>query len=463
MSFRVRDPVHNFVEIPDDLVKIVDSSALQRLRGIRQLAMASLVYPGAIHTRFDHTLGVTHVASLMATALGLNPEEQRMVQLAGLLHDIGHGPFSHVSEASLSRFADRSSLKSDQKSHKIHELVTAQIIRSNETLCRHVPETDREHVIELLGPNGYGRPVLKQIVSGPLDADKQDYLLRDGQFCGVEYGTFDLQQMHRSFVLVGDGGDEELLITENGVHAVEQFALAKYYMTANVYRHRVRLIADQMIGRAIQLGIERDRLELLKQLYTFDNSDTFAQNYQQWDDARFMEVFAPIHSTPPGEWSGKILRRLRERRLLKRVYSERVEELNARVRDLVLKELVKPARDEIRRSIEREVAEHLAKVLKTDVSSELVIAHVFSIKSARESSRNEEAEILVQKGDSPRLFSEESKLFGSINEAYTDSFVELYAPIEWPDPSQKNVWREDQREAIREMIEKHCLASRRKN
>ena len=154
---------------------------------------------------------------------------------------------------------------------------------------------------------------------------------------------------------------------------------------------------------------------------------------------------------------------MRERRLLKRVYSERVEVLNARVRDLVLKELVKPARDETRRSIESEVAEHLAKDLKTAVSSELVIAHVFSIKSARESSRNEEAEILVQKGDSPRLFSEESKLFGSINEAYTESFVELYAPIEWPDPTQKNVWRENQREAIREMIEKHCLASRRKN
>ena len=267
--------------------------------------------------------------------------------------------------------------------------------------------------------------------------------------------------MHRSLVLVGDGGDEELMIDSDGVHAVEQFALAKYYMTANVYRHRVRLITDQMIGRAIQLGIERDRLELLDQLYRFDNSEDFIRNYQQWDDARFLEEFSPTYKAPPGKLSGDLLRRLRERRLLKQVYSERVETLNARVRELVLKELTKPKHDTIRRQIEQDVGEYLARELGVDVTNEFVVVNVFGIKSVRESSRNEEAEILVRKGDSPRTFSEESKLFGSINEAYADNFIEIYAPIEWPDPAQKDSQRESWRPAIRETIENHCLNARR--
>src|ERR1700740_2739572 len=107
MSIRVRDPVHNFIRLSGPQVKLVGPRAVQRLRGIRQLAMANLVYPGALHTRFDHTLGVAHVAGEMADALGLDTEERTFVRQAALLHDIGHGPFSHVSEYALDRFADR--------------------------------------------------------------------------------------------------------------------------------------------------------------------------------------------------------------------------------------------------------------------------------------------------------------------------------------------------------------------
>ena len=98
---RVRDPVHNFVHLHDKEMKLVDTPVFQRLRGIRQLAMANLVYPGALHTRFDHSLGVCHVAGLMAVELGVEGEDVELVRLAALLHDIGHGPFSHVSENSL--------------------------------------------------------------------------------------------------------------------------------------------------------------------------------------------------------------------------------------------------------------------------------------------------------------------------------------------------------------------------
>ena len=106
-SIKLRDPVHNFIRFDEEEVKVINLDLLQRLRGIRQLAMANLVYPGALHTRFDHTLGVAHVASQMAEELDFDDEEIALVRLASLLHDIGHGPFSHVSEYALDRFANR--------------------------------------------------------------------------------------------------------------------------------------------------------------------------------------------------------------------------------------------------------------------------------------------------------------------------------------------------------------------
>lgn len=456
---RIRDPIHNFVYLQDEHLALVNSPVLQRLRGIRQLALASLVYPGALHTRFDHTLGVAHVAGLMADTLKLDGEERRLVCLAALLHDVGHGPFSHVSEASLVRFADRGTLTADQRAEKIHELITAKIIRDDREIAKLIRREDRDAVIRLLS-DGLGRPILKQIISGPLDADKQDYLLRDSKFCGVEYGRFDLQQLQRSLAAVGETGREDLMINANGVHAVEQFVLAKYYMTANVYRHRVRVITDQMIIRAIRLGIDVDRLGELSGLYRFDNTEAFMTNYQQWDDARFMERFCPRQAPPPGKLSGELLQRLRSRHLLKQVYSDRIENCDARVRES-LKELSKSKSDALRDKIEAALAAFLSDRLQAQVVGHFVIAHSFGIKSVRESSRNDEGEMLVLCGGTPRFFSEESKLFGSINEAFADDFVEVYAPIEWPCPETKDATREGWKLEIRELVRQQCLENRR--
>ena len=118
--FQVRDAVHGFISLTDKQVRLINTPVFQRLRGIRQLALANLVYPGALHTRFDHSLGVCHVARLMAEQLRLDKSETRLVRLAALLHDLGHGPFSHVSENALEIYGDRSKLPADQKKDKIH-------------------------------------------------------------------------------------------------------------------------------------------------------------------------------------------------------------------------------------------------------------------------------------------------------------------------------------------------------
>jgi len=129
----IRDPVYGFVHRNDVECDIIDTSIFQRLRGIKQLAMANLVYPGAVHTRFDHAIGVLHVAGNMADSLVEDPGEKRLVRLAALLHDIGHGPFSHISEDSLAKFYDRSKVKVDTPD-KIHEDITARIILGNKEI-----------------------------------------------------------------------------------------------------------------------------------------------------------------------------------------------------------------------------------------------------------------------------------------------------------------------------------------
>lgn len=458
MSFRSRDPIHNFVALPSELAPVVNSGPLQRLRGIRQLALASLVYPGALHTRFDHTLGVAHVAGLMAQQLGVKDEELRLVYLAGLLHDVGHGPFSHVSEASLEWFGDKGKLTPEQKEHKIHEVVTAEIIRSDKELAKLLPgDQEREWVIKLLGAWD-GRPVLKQLVSGPLDADKQDYLLRDSYFCGVQYGRYDLAQLHRSLVLPEGEGD--LMIGQEGVHAVEQFVLAKYYMTTNVYRHRVRLITDRMITRAIRLGIDVDREERLTKLYSFDGTPAFIENYQKWDDARMLETFCPVAARPPAEKCGRMFRLLRERRLLKQVFRHPIgRPFDSRDWE-TLKGLPGRKADKLAKRVENDVAEFLNRELNLTgseaIDPDFVIAYSYGIKSARESSRNDEEGILVNASPTPQPFTDESTLFRSINEAYSDNVMVIFAPVEWPPPETKDELRAKWQARIMEFIQTAC-------
>lgn len=446
---RVRDPVHNFIDLSEKEVRLVATPLLQRLRRIRQLAMASLVYPGALHTRFDHTLGVCHVAGLMATALSLEPEERRVVRLAALLHDLGHGPFSHVSENVLERYADRSVIPAEQKKEKIHELVTAYLIQNDQSIVERLGKEDCSLVVQLLS-KGLGQPVLKQIVSGPLDADKQDYLLRDSQFCGVQYGIFDIHQLHRSLMLVGDNEEKELAIDPDGVHALEQYALAKYYMTLNVYRHRVRLITDQMIVRAICLGIDVDQIDELKRIYTYTGQPEFFENYVKWDDARLMIRFS--EGAHANSACGKLFQRLEARRLHKLVFSEKAKDIgSSQIADKLLA-AGKPENAPLRKQLEANLAPIVANYFKCECDPNLVILHGFDVKSVRTTSRNDEAGIIVARANQKRPFEEESTLFASINEQYADGFIEVYAPVTWESRSQRQKARRELHDPIRKAL-----------
>lgn len=455
----VRDPIHGFVKLSGEEAEIVATRAFQRLRGIRQLAFANLVYPGALHTRFEHTLGVFHVSSLLCRVFKFSEEDGRLVRLSALLHDLGHGPFSHVSEGALEIFADRSKLVDRMNAEnraKIHELVTQDLLRTDSELQRLIGRRMLEKIEALLS-YGFGEPVLRSVVSGPLDADKQDYLLRDSYYCGVKYGVFDLQQLHRELTVFPDPvGGNQLMITPDGVHALEQFVLAKHYLTAQVYTHRVRLITDNMVIRSIVLGIEDDQIENLRQLYTFDGREEFVQNYAKWDDARFMLAFGD--DALKGKYCHELVQRLVQRRLLKEVFAEKLASLPLGCRE-ALESITKFGSRNKRRILEQRIASvmHDADVkLTTSLAdpSKLVIVNSYKAKAVREMSRNDEGPLLVRKGhDAPTTFENESDLFRSLSSEPTEARFAVYAPVEYENPAQRRDLQQKVREPILKALE----------
>lgn len=435
----IRDPIHGFVSVQGRELDVLDTPLFQRLRRIRQLAMAQLVYPGALHTRFDHTLGVLHVAGRLCEQLKVDDHHTKIIRFAALLHDIGHGPFSHVSESILTQISGDELARQAGKRDKIHELITQQIILENPDLNQGLCNLDREEVVKLLN-DGLDRRVFRDIISGPLDADKQDYLLRDSYFCGVRYGVYDLAQLHKTLTTASDVGDELMVVDETGLHGLEQFVLAKYYLTTQVYRHKVRLISDSMLVRAMLLGVRDDKLPFLEALYRFPTDDTqrlaFLANYLAWDDQRLsVELLKDEYADT---LAGQMFRRLIERRLFKRIIDIKIRELPTPLPAAISQ------RFEAKRGLlEAAVAEKLSLLTGQDIPASEVILHLYKIDSVRKQARNDEAGILIKRDGGLVSFEDESVLFQSINEGLRDENLDCYAPLPNADEKKRRAIRED--------------------
>lgn len=314
--YEIRDPIHGLIELSQKELDLINTKAFQRLRRIRQLAMAFLVYPGTLHTRFDHSIGVMHIAGRICeqlkSATGMGTEECNRIRLAALLHDIGHGPFSHVSEYLLDQYApNQASENSDRE--KIHERVTVDIVKSDSEIGEVLNSDEREFIIEMI----VGKPTRdfkRDIISSDLDADEMDYLLRDSYFAGVKYGTYDLEKIIESCRVHRKGNESYLAISKEGIHALEQLLLAKHHMTQQVYRHRVRLISDAMIVRGIELAIREGNPEL-EQLYQYDGTPSFIATYVEYHDERLIDILKRCAQVK----ASKIFTRLYDRRLYKKI------------------------------------------------------------------------------------------------------------------------------------------------
>lgn len=311
----MRDPVHGFIELREKSeVDLVNHPAFQRLRRISQLAMAYLAFPGARHTRFDHSLGVLHVANRLVTALepGLSPDELTHVRLAALCHDIGHGPFSHISE-----FAFEACSSTQGETERIHEGITREIVKQVLRPEGILTESQTQEVVSVLSPAMGYRTVLKDAVSGPLDADKLDYLLRDSYFCGVKYGVYDLDRLVSAITRTDDGDASYIGVRADDVPAVDQYALARHNMN-QVYYHKVRRVADAMLVRSIVLACEEGNPDVRKTYVVEEVTREYLDHFLTMDDEGLVHRILAC----PGKPSSELMRRLLDRRLVKEVFRE---------------------------------------------------------------------------------------------------------------------------------------------
>jgi len=314
----IRDPIHGLINYDSTEEKLINSAVFQRLRNIKQLALASYVYPGAHHTRFEHCIGTMHLASRVAKAnkVNLNDDEVRIVRLAALLHDIGHGPYSHVSEQILEKHSG--DLLKKHKAENAHELISILIILKHPAI-KSILGSDTIEIAKLLQTGK--RSVEKDIVSGPLDVDKLDYIQRDSYFAGVHYGIFDLDKVIESFMPVTIGTDTATLgITEEGLHAVEQLLLAKYHMNVQVYTHRIRRITDAMLVRGIESAYQ-EGLKEVKNIFDISDSKNFLENYINYND----DILARIILTQSKGHAYQFFRRIVDRKLLKEVFCVNID------------------------------------------------------------------------------------------------------------------------------------------
>lgn len=278
-----RDPIHGFIKVYDAERDIINTPAFQRLRRIKQLGLTCLVYHGADHTRFAHSLGVMELATRVFDITTLKDKtgdrilkwkkddrerNKVLLRLVALLHDIGHAPFSHASEELFPKGLN-------------HEHFSAKIVAENSELKSiinglqdkfNVNVTTEDIRNFLVGEKP--EPFLQQIISGPLDADKMDYLWRDSYYAGVHYGRFDIDRLINTFVVVYDRirKSPALGIEIGGLYAAEALMLARYYMFLQVYFHEVRRAYDLHLTDFLKTLLPNGKFPLkVKDYLTYDD------------------------------------------------------------------------------------------------------------------------------------------------------------------------------------------------
>jgi HD superfamily phosphohydrolase len=273
---RIYDPIHRFIELDAGEVALLSSSVVQRLRRLRQLGLAYLAFPSAEHSRFSHALGALAIGTRAFDALCVHSPEmfasqreiaaqRKLLRASLLLHDLGHGPFSHACEAVLG---------------VRHELRTRAILALPELYdALGAIDVDPDAVLGLVTGSTDADPVLRELVSGPnLDADRMDYLLRDAYFTGVIVGNYDAEQLIASLRVLDVGGRRQLGVEGRGTVALESFVLARYMMFATVYFHHTTRAFERVLREVLE-GLWPDPRKLDR-----------IEEFLGWDDFRVLDA-----------------------------------------------------------------------------------------------------------------------------------------------------------------------------
>ena len=246
---RVRDPIHDYIDLSPLEVRLVDTPAYQRLRWIRQLGPTNLVYPGANHTRHEHCMGTCHVVGRIADSIGLDSHDKQLASVAGLLHDLGHSPFSHLGD--------------EVAGLEDHVIRTTKLVSDTEISDILSEEgIDSKEINEII----QGAHKLGPLVSGDLDGDRLDYLVRDAHYTGVSTGV-DAGRLITTMTMV----DENLVVHQGGLPAVEALLTARFAMYPTVYFHSFVRGAELMLARAANSAISSNK-------FTYDDFVTFTDH-----------------------------------------------------------------------------------------------------------------------------------------------------------------------------------------
>lgn len=347
----VRDPLYGFIGLSSLEDEVLKTAALQRLSRIKQLAHSYTVYPSAVHTRLEHSLGTLYIAGRICEKLKLPDNEKQRTRVAALVHDIGHGPFSHLFEQVMSY------VNGEDFSH---EYVT-KLFLENDTQLRSALGSFATEIVSLLE----GDTLLSEIISSSLDADKMDYLRRDSYHTGVAYGIFDLERIVRSVCEVRESGESYLAIDYKAKDAIEGYRLARYSMHTQVYEHHARLIADDMFVRAVAIAIDNGWIS--SDFFDIKRPSVFIPNYLLLDDASIEHLLMEKAQGAAKD----LVNDIRQRKLLKRAFMAPLTK-DGVPNPLKRERIIEMTREEIA-NIENKIA------LKSGTDPAFIIVHLQSI------------------------------------------------------------------------------------
>lgn len=320
--YQFRDPIHGFIEVSEQELKIINSAPFQRLRNIRQLATTYLVYHGAEHTRFGHSLGVMHLTSrvfdsivqknplLFSDDVEQNEKKidfyRQILRLIGLTHDLGHAPFSHASE----ELFDKSRKHEDYTKEILFNTEISEYINEIGNIYKEKYGDDYDITPELIWMIYDGKDVtnekfimpdflfLKSFMDGELDCDKMDYLLRDSHYCGVTYGKYDLNRFVSTLTVYKDTRDNtlQIAIERGGIQALEEFILARYFMFIQVYFHKTRRFLDKTL------------VDSLSELLPNGKYPTDINEYLTWNDNKVLSLISNSESNTVQLFKSRIVK-----------------------------------------------------------------------------------------------------------------------------------------------------------
>lgn len=321
----IRDPIYNYIELPISIKPLVDHPLVQRLRWISQLPLEQMVYPSAQHSRFEHSLGVMYLAMQAAITLlndeisyrilrqakeedsitrGISEEEFKRTfiisaGIIGLLHDVGHGPFSHTLE-DIYFFFQNDFVERHRFNHEVLSFVAAKnILDDDRNLNKHIKEIclqvlNKAKSLDDLKNNNPICAILRNLIDGVIDVDKGDYLLRDSYHCGVIYGLYDKDRLWRHIRL---SDDYEIGVSPKGALEAYTLRFARYKMYKNVYKHHVRNITDALLITTLSKYIEKNGTPAIREINPFigiNSSDTLSldqvNKLYHWTDDEIIKV-----------------------------------------------------------------------------------------------------------------------------------------------------------------------------